>query len=188
MHGGTTTQVDARADTRMTLGQILRSERRPVGEVLLDAVHAADAITRDLTVRVSAGDTDVETLTRFIEALTRSAKLAKVALDAGVMQAVVAQRVGEGRGRVKLTEDLPDGRVGGVCLEFGDGPVREPAGGGRDLDRQRQHVREPGRAQPRRMLGLAGGVDRDPGRRQGQVAVSEPAQARRGLVGHLDER
>jgi hypothetical protein len=76
----------------MTLSQFLREPHRPVGEVLLDAVHAADAITRELTVDIDGGARDADTITRFIEALNRSAKLAKVAIDAGVMTAIVQQR------------------------------------------------------------------------------------------------
>jgi hypothetical protein len=93
MHGGKAPQVRARGEIRMTLGELLAQDPRPVGTVLLDAVRDADALLSDARTRVSVdGETTAQDMTRFIEALERAAKLSKVALDAGVMRAIVQQR------------------------------------------------------------------------------------------------
>jgi hypothetical protein len=78
----------------MTLAQLIQNDPRPVGTVLLSALHAADALLRDAEVKVTdAGkEVPVETMTRFIEAIDRAAKLAKVTIDAGVAVKMVEAR------------------------------------------------------------------------------------------------
>jgi hypothetical protein len=93
MHLGHAPKNVTMSEVRMTLGQLLQSEPRPVGTVLLDAIHSADAILQDAKAKVSVdGDVSVVEMSRFIEALERAAKLAKVAVDAGVATKLVEIR------------------------------------------------------------------------------------------------
>jgi hypothetical protein len=76
----------------MTLAQLLAREPRPPGQVLLDALHDAESILTDARTRVMGSDVTVEDMNRFVEAITRAAKLANVAMGAGLMERVVQQR------------------------------------------------------------------------------------------------
>jgi hypothetical protein len=81
-----------KADQRMTLAQLMKTDRRPVGEVLLDAVHVSDVIMNQLRIQVEAGDVSLDTVTRLLEYSNRAGKLAKTTIDAGVAVKLVEQK------------------------------------------------------------------------------------------------
>lgn len=84
-HGGAAPQVQRKADERMTLRQLMQGEARPLVEVILDNVHTADAITRDMKVRLLEGEAVTpQDLDRLLDLTRLSQHLAKTALDAGV--------------------------------------------------------------------------------------------------------
>jgi len=77
----------------MTLAHLMANDPRPVGTVLLDALHSADALLQDARTKITVGDTvDANDMTRFIESLERAAKLAKTVIDAGVAVKMVEAR------------------------------------------------------------------------------------------------
>jgi hypothetical protein len=91
----------------MTLAQLLKREPLPPGQVLLDALHDAESILADARTRVSVDDeTTAQDMARFIESLERAAKLAKVALDTGLMERVVLQRERDNDAIGKMLSDV----------------------------------------------------------------------------------
>jgi hypothetical protein len=69
---------------RLTLAEMMAGERRPVGEVLLEALHNTEVIMREIAVKIEDGDVEADTISRLLEYSTRAGKLAKVTIDAGV--------------------------------------------------------------------------------------------------------
>lgn len=60
---------------------------RPVWQVLLDTVHAADVVMRDLRATLGQdGTVTLEQLDRFVVAVERASRLAKTAIDARVVE------------------------------------------------------------------------------------------------------
>jgi hypothetical protein len=93
MHNGMNPIVERKADERMTLAQLLRGDPRHPWEVLLDAVHVADALMRDARARLRDGDELApDDLTRLVEATTRAAALAKVSIDSRAVERIAEQR------------------------------------------------------------------------------------------------
>jgi hypothetical protein len=92
-HGGAAPQVQRKADARMTLRQLMQDmPPRPLIEVILDNVHTADAITRDMKLRLVEGeDVTPQDLDRLLDLTRLSQHLAKTALDAGVEIQLVNQ-------------------------------------------------------------------------------------------------
>jgi hypothetical protein len=86
MHGGSAPQVKAAAARRLTLAEAFeRGDRRPAWLILADALHSADTLMLNARVKLADGEPiSLEALDRFIEALDRAQKFAKVVLDAGV--------------------------------------------------------------------------------------------------------
>jgi hypothetical protein len=86
--------VVRKRDERMTFAQLLQSDPRPVGEVLLDALHNADAAMQDMRVRLVEGGepVTVDQLDRFINLSRLTHHLAKTTVDAGVEVALVNQQ------------------------------------------------------------------------------------------------
>src|SRR5262245_8882111 len=98
-HGGGARQVRQKAAERVTLAQALaQGDRRPPFEVISDALHAADVIMRDVRARVENDESaNAELLTKFVEALERAARMAKLTIDGKFveMQAWVTRHEGE---------------------------------------------------------------------------------------------
>jgi hypothetical protein len=94
LHGGAAGQVVRKAEERVTFAQLLQSDPRPVGEVLLDALHNADVAMRDVRARlVEEGQpVTVDQLDRFINLSRLTHHLAKTSIDAGVEVALVSQQ------------------------------------------------------------------------------------------------
>jgi hypothetical protein len=94
MHGAMAPNVVRKRDERMTFAQLLQSDPRPVGEVLLDALHNADVAMQDM--RASLADegqpVTVDQLDRFIYLSRLTHHLAKTTVDAGVEVALVNQQ------------------------------------------------------------------------------------------------
>jgi hypothetical protein len=91
-HGGSAPQVLRKAEERMTLAQLLQGDPRPLGEVLIDATHTADALMRTYKARVLAGETlDADLLTRLVEATARAHHLAETTARLGVHVELVKQ-------------------------------------------------------------------------------------------------
>ena len=86
MHGGRAPQVKASAAKRLTLAEAFeRGDRRPAWQILADALHSADTLMLDARVKLADGEpVSLDALDRFIEALDRAQKFAKIVLDAGV--------------------------------------------------------------------------------------------------------
>jgi hypothetical protein len=92
-HGSAATRAMKNAEVRVTLAQLMKDDPRPVGTVLLDALHSADALLQDARTKVTVGgDVTANDMSRFIEALERAAKLAKTVIDAGVAVKMVEAR------------------------------------------------------------------------------------------------
>jgi hypothetical protein len=104
----------------MTLAQLMKGDKRPVGEVLLDAVHVNDVLMNQLKAEVEGGDVSLDTVTRLIEASARAGKLAKVTIDAGVAVKLVEQRERnlelEGRLVTEIMTDVLSHVVNGLGL------------------------------------------------------------------------
>jgi hypothetical protein len=94
MHGGHLPQVVRKRDERLTFAQLLQSDPRPVGEVLLDALHNADVAMQDMRVRLVEGGepVTVDQLDRFITLSRLTHHLAKTTVDAGVEVQLVNQQ------------------------------------------------------------------------------------------------
>jgi hypothetical protein len=92
-HGGAAPQVQRKADERMTLRQLMFEQPpRPLIEVILDNVHTADAITREMKLRLAEGEAVTpQDLDRLLDLTRLSQHLAKTALDSGVEIALVNQ-------------------------------------------------------------------------------------------------
>jgi len=111
-HGGAAGQVVRKGEERATFAQLLQSDPRPVGEVLLDALHNADVAMQDMRAQlVTDGQpVTVDQLDRFINLSRLTHHLAKTTVDAGVEAALVDQAqvavegVGELQADVLLTE------------------------------------------------------------------------------------
>lgn len=102
-HGGRAGQVMSKSDIRTTLGQLLMNDRRPPWVVLLDALHVADAILRDIVIKVQErDDVSPDLLDRLVDASDRAAKIAKVTLDANVLERITRQYELEGEHVVSL--------------------------------------------------------------------------------------
>lgn len=86
MHGGRAPQVKASAAKRLTLAEAFeRGDRRPAWQILADALHSADTLMLDARVKLADGEpVSLDALDRFIEALDRAQKFAKIVLDANV--------------------------------------------------------------------------------------------------------
>lgn len=97
MHGAMAPNVVRKRDERMTFAQLLQSDPRPVGEVLLDALHNADVAMQDMRVRLTEGGepVTVDQLDRFINLSRLTHHLAKTTVDAGVEVALVNQAKAE---------------------------------------------------------------------------------------------
>jgi hypothetical protein len=93
-HGAMAPQVVRKRDERVTFAQLLQSDPRPVGEVLLDALHNADAAMQDMRVRLveDGQPVTVDQLDRFINLSRLTHHLAKTTVDAGVEVALVNQQ------------------------------------------------------------------------------------------------
>jgi hypothetical protein len=94
LHGGAAGQVVRKAEERVTFAQLLQSDPRPVGEVLLDALHNADVAMRDVRARLveDGQPVTVDQLDRFINLSRLTHHLAKTTVDAGVEVALVNQQ------------------------------------------------------------------------------------------------
>jgi hypothetical protein len=69
----------------MTFAQLLQSDPRPVGKVLLDALHNADVAMQDMRAQLVTGEpVTVDQLDRFINLSRLTHHLAKTTVDAGV--------------------------------------------------------------------------------------------------------
>jgi hypothetical protein len=91
-HGGAAPQVQRKANERMILRQLMQGEPRPLVEVILDNVHTADVITRDMKLRLLEGEAVTpQDLDRLLDLTRLSQALAKTALDAGVEIQLVNQ-------------------------------------------------------------------------------------------------
>jgi hypothetical protein len=92
-HLGTAPHVTRKADERMTLAQLLQHDPRPLGEVLVEATHNADALMRDLKTQVLEGGEpiDPDLLTRLVEATRLAHHLAETSVRAGVQVELVRQ-------------------------------------------------------------------------------------------------
>lgn len=86
VHGGAAPQVRRKAAERVALAEALRrADHRPPWEVLSDALDAADSLMRQARMAAAEGGrVTVEQLDRLVDAIERAARMAKVALDAGV--------------------------------------------------------------------------------------------------------
>jgi hypothetical protein len=93
LHGGAAGQVVRKAEERVTFAQLLQSDPRPVGEVLLDALHNADVAMRDVRARLveDGQPVTVDQLDRFINLSMLTHHLAKTTVDAGVEVQLVNQ-------------------------------------------------------------------------------------------------
>jgi hypothetical protein len=93
LHGAQAGQVVRKRDERMTFAQLLQSDPRPVGEVLLDALHNADVAMQDMRAGLATGEpVTVDQLDRFINLSRLTHHLAKTTVDAGVEVALVNQQ------------------------------------------------------------------------------------------------
>jgi hypothetical protein len=92
-HGGSIPAVRQKAAERVALYEALQTgPRRPVWQVLLDVVHAADVIKRNVEAELAESETvSPELFTRFVEAIERAGRMAKVALDARADERLVEQ-------------------------------------------------------------------------------------------------
>jgi hypothetical protein len=92
-HGGAAGQVVRKGEERATFAQLLQGDPRPVGEVLLDALHNADVAMRDMRAGLVAGEpVTLDTLDRFINLSRLTHHLAKTTVDAGVLTKLVEQQ------------------------------------------------------------------------------------------------
>jgi hypothetical protein len=92
LHGAQAGQVVRKRDERMTFAQLLQSDPRPVGEVLLDALHNADVAMQDMRAGLATGEpVTVDQLDRFINLSRLTHHLAKTTVDAGVEVQLVNQ-------------------------------------------------------------------------------------------------
>jgi hypothetical protein len=107
-HGGNAPQVRRKADQRMTLAQLLQNDPRPLPEVLLDATHTADAVFRDLRLRLLEGEEiTVEQLDRLVERARLAHHLARTTVETGVVVKLVeAQRAQVGEIGIFISEVL----------------------------------------------------------------------------------
>src|SRR5207248_10428015 len=81
LHGAGSPQVSAKADVRLALSELIADGRDP-REALLDACCTSDALFREGKQRLLAGEQlSADDLDRFLQHLTRTAALAKVAID-----------------------------------------------------------------------------------------------------------
>jgi hypothetical protein len=94
LHGGAAGQVVRKAEERVTFAQLLQSDPRPVGEVLLDALHSLDVAHRDLRAQlVERGEpVTIDQLDRFVSVARVTHHLAKTSIDAGVAVKLVEQQ------------------------------------------------------------------------------------------------
>jgi hypothetical protein len=69
---------------KTTLGQLLAQDPRPVGVVLLDALHTADAILQHAKIQVGDGEATPDKFSRLVEASERAVKISKTAIDGGI--------------------------------------------------------------------------------------------------------
>lgn len=85
VHGGMAPQVRRKAAERLALSEAIeRADRRPAWEVLADAMHTCDVLAQRARAAAVAGRESPETVLALLDATERAARLAKVALDAGV--------------------------------------------------------------------------------------------------------
>jgi hypothetical protein len=90
MHLGLAPNNVRKAEVRMTLGQILRQDPRPLHVAMKDAFATADAAHVDAKSYVSVdGETNAQDLARLLEASERVMKLGKTIVDAGVLTKMV---------------------------------------------------------------------------------------------------
>ncbi len=98
MHGGKARQVQRKAQERLALAEALeRGDRRSPEIVLMDTLHAADILFRD--VRVKLGENEAITpadLDAFVQAFERANRIAKIVMDAKVMDRISRQAQVEG--------------------------------------------------------------------------------------------
>ncbi len=73
------------ARVRLTVGELSRTDRRPIREVLADAVHLADSAMGELRSAVEHGDASADTVARLLDSARYAAALGKIAIDAGVV-------------------------------------------------------------------------------------------------------
>lgn len=88
-HGGHAPQVLRKAQQRVALAEALKyGERRHPWAVLLDTVHAADVLMRDVRMKLEEGGSDLtpQDLTRFVESVERAARLARMTIDARALE------------------------------------------------------------------------------------------------------
>jgi hypothetical protein len=92
MHGAHVPAVERKRSERMTFAQLLQSDPRPVGEVLLDALHNADVAMQDMRAQLTTGEpVTVDQLDRFISISRLTHHLAKTTVDAKVEVQLVEQ-------------------------------------------------------------------------------------------------
>jgi hypothetical protein len=83
-HGGESPQALARAQVRLTLGELAQADPRPMAEVLRDAVALADVAQRDVWSALRNGEVDASVADRLLEVARYSAALVQVAVNAGL--------------------------------------------------------------------------------------------------------
>lgn len=87
MHGAASARVKTAAAKRVALAEALaRGEKRHPWEVLEDALHSADTLMADAMAGVQAGQLDAALVDKFVAAIERAHRMAKVNLDAGIDQ------------------------------------------------------------------------------------------------------
>jgi hypothetical protein len=90
-HGSEAPQTERKAEQRLTLAQIMSAGQRDPRRALLDAVGCADALFLEGKQRIVAGDTlTPEEMDRFISSLGRVAALAKISVDARLIDSMTS--------------------------------------------------------------------------------------------------
>jgi hypothetical protein len=155
MHWGNTALAVRKGEERATFAQLLQSNPRPVGEVLLDALHNADVAMRDMRAQLVAGEpVTVDTLDRFINLSRLTHHLAKTTVDAGVLTKLVEQQ------RVGL-EEIGE-FVAGVLITVLDAVPLHPAWRQYLLEVAEVHMLEVARTSGTSVLEVPAGPERLP--------------------------
>lgn len=82
LHGGKAPRVKEKALTRLHLAELMRSDPRPVWEVVLDHVHSLDAVAREARLALREGESVMpDQLDRIVESAKAALTAAKLAID-----------------------------------------------------------------------------------------------------------
>lgn len=82
LHGGKAPHVREKALTRLHLAELMRSDARPVWEVVLDHVHSLDAVAREARLALREGEpVEADQLDRIVESAKAALTAAKLAID-----------------------------------------------------------------------------------------------------------